>query len=121
MACKHSFSVNHKEKLVLWTFHIDGVPFRKLASLYGVSQAKIYRQVEKEMDQLPENTYISATCCNRWSGILNIDGKYIKVRGHPEKIPFIYSIDFLTHDVRKLSSFFKSCSDYLRKLTILYE
>jgi len=51
------------------------------------------------MDQLPENTYLSANFCNRWSGILNIDGKYVKVKGYKKKIPFIYCIDFLTHDI----------------------
>ena len=52
--CKQYFSINHKIKPVLWTAHIDGVPYRKLASLYNISQAKAYRQVEAEMDQLPD-------------------------------------------------------------------
>lgn len=78
---------------------MDGVPYRKLASLYDISHAKAYRQVEAEMDQLPENTYLSAHYCNRYSGILNLDGKYIKIRGYKKKIPFIYSIDFLSHDL----------------------
>lgn len=98
-SCNRSFSIDHKEKPVLWTSHIDGVPFRKLASLYDISQTKIYRQVEEEMNRLPENSYLSATYCDRWSGILNIDGKYVKIKGYPKKIPFIYSIDFLTHDM----------------------
>lgn len=79
--------------------HIDGVPYRKLASLYGISQAKAYRKVEAEMNQLPTNVYLSANYCNRWSGILNIDGKYVKVKGYDKKIPFIYGIDFPTHDL----------------------
>ena len=99
--CRKSFSVDHREKSVLWTAHMDGVPFRKLANLYGISQGKAYSQVEDEMNQLPENTYLSANFCfrSRWSGILNIDGKYIKIKGYPKKIPFVYSIDFLTHDM----------------------
>jgi ribosomal protein L37AE/L43A len=97
--CKKSFSIDHREKPILWVSHIDGVPFRKLASLYEISQAKAYRQVEAEMDLLPENTYLSATYCNRWSGILNIDGKFVKVKGYPKKIPFVYILDFLTHDL----------------------
>ena len=92
--CGKSFSINHKEKPVLWVSHIDGVPFRKLAALHGISQSKVYRQVETEMNQLPENTYLSVTYCNRWSGILNIDGKYVKVRGHEKKIPFIIVLIF---------------------------
>ncbi len=51
------------------------------------------------MDLLPENTYLSAHYCNRWSGMLNVDGKYVKVKGYDKKIPFIYGIDFLTHDL----------------------
>jgi hypothetical protein len=78
---------------------MDGVPFRKLADLYGISQGKAFSQVEKEMNQLPENSYLSATYCNRWSGILNIDGKYVKVKGQNKKIPFVYCLDFLTHDL----------------------
>jgi len=70
-----------------------------MASLYEISHAKSYRKVEAEMDQLPENTYLSAHYCNRWSGILNLDGKHVKVRGYDKKIPFVYSIDFLTHDL----------------------
>jgi hypothetical protein len=78
---------------------MDGVPFRKLADLYGISQAKAFSQVEEEMNQLPENSYLSVTYCNRWSGILNIDGKYVKVKGQNKKIPFVYCLDFLTHDL----------------------
>ena len=78
---------------------MNGVPFRKLADLYDISQGKAFSQVEKEMNQLPENTHLSANYCNRWSGILNIDGKYVKVKGYNKKIPFIYCLDFLTHDL----------------------
>jgi hypothetical protein len=98
-SCKKSFAINHKEKPVLWISHLDGVPFRKLAVQNGISQAKAYRQIEAEMNQLPDNTYLSATYCDRWSGILNVDGKHVKVKGYPKKIPFVYCLDFLTHDI----------------------
>jgi hypothetical protein len=78
---------------------VDGVPFRKLADEYSLSPAKTFRKIEKEMNQLPENSWLSATYCNRWSGRLVIDGKYVKVRGYDQKIPFIYCIDYLTHDI----------------------
>lgn len=51
------------------------------------------------MKSLPDNTYLSLEYSTRWSGILNLDGKYIKVRGNDKKIPFIYGLDFLTHDL----------------------
>jgi transposase-like protein len=28
-----------------------------------------------------------------------VDGKYVKVKGYKDKIPFIYGIDYLTHDI----------------------
>lgn len=51
------------------------------------------------MKKLPDNTYLSLEHSTRWSGILNLDGKYTKVRGSDQKIPFIYGIDFLSHDL----------------------
>ena len=48
---------------------------------------------------LPDNLELTATCCHYSSGILIIDGKYIKVRGFAQKIPFIYGIDYDTHDI----------------------
>lgn len=83
----------------MWVAHIDATPHRKLAAQLDFSHAKSYRKIEAEMDLLPENTYLSAHYCNRWSGILNLDGKHIKIRGYEKKIPFVYSIDFLTHDL----------------------
>jgi len=51
------------------------------------------------MDSLPDNTWLTNKYCNRFCGILIIDGKYIKVRGYKKKIPFLYGIDYLTHDI----------------------
>lgn len=36
---------------------------------------------------------------NRFSGILILDGKYVGVKGFERKIPFLYAIDYLTHDI----------------------
>lgn len=51
------------------------------------------------MNKLPENTWLSREFCNRWSGRLVVDGKYVKVKGYDKKIPFIYGIDYLSHDI----------------------
>lgn len=79
--------------------YIDGTPMRKLADQNGISPAKVHEQLLKEMEQLPENTWLSERYCERWSGRLNVDGKYVAVKGYEKKIPFIYGIDFLTHDI----------------------
>lgn len=78
---------------------MDGISFRKLADQTNSSPASVWRQVQSEMMQLPTNSWISAKYCERWSGRLNIDGKYVAVKGYDQKIPFIYGIDYLTHDI----------------------
>jgi len=51
------------------------------------------------MNSLPDNTWLTLKYCNRFCGILVVDGKFVKVRGYQKKIPFIYGIDYLTHDI----------------------
>lgn len=98
--CRHWFKVDHRRKApLLWIPHIDGIPFRKLGDEYGISGKQAYSRVFDELKQLPNNTNITRQYCKYWSGILIIDGKYIKVRGYKEKIPFLYVIDYETHDI----------------------
>lgn len=98
-ACRHSFGVDHRAKeSSLWIPYIDGIPFRKLGNERGVSHAQLYAKVKKEMDALPENNWLTKEYCTRFSGILIVDGKYVKVKGYEHKMPFIYGLDYLTHD-----------------------
>ncbi len=78
---------------------MDGVPLRKLADENQMSLGATYRQIENELEALPDNTSLSRVYSNRWSGRLVVDGKYVKVKGYEKKIPFIYGIDYLTHDI----------------------
>lgn len=84
--------------MCFWLPHIDGIPLRKLADENNLSPAQTYRKVLAEMDLLPDNTWLTAMYCNRFCGILIVDGKYVKVKGYKEKIPFIFCLDYLTHD-----------------------
>lgn len=84
---------------MLWIPHIDGVPFRKLGDEYGLSGKQAYTRVFEELSHLPDNTALTQRYCIYSSGILIIDGKYVKVRGYKQKIPFIYGIDYETHDI----------------------
>ena len=52
-----------------------------------------------ELKALPDCFDLTREYCEYSSGILIIDGKYIKVRGYTERIPFIYVIDYDTHDI----------------------
>jgi len=84
---------------VLWIPHIDGIPFRKLGDEHGLSGVQAYNRVFSELQRLPDNTELTRRFCEYSCGILVIDGKYIKVRGYKQKIPFIYGIDYETHDI----------------------
>jgi len=77
---------------------MDGDPFRSLGNAQGLSGVQVYRRVVAECTLLPNNTELSKEYSTRWSGILNVDGKYVKVKGYEKKIPFIWCVDFLTHD-----------------------
>jgi transposase-like protein len=77
------------------------VPFRKLGDENALSPAQTYARVIAELKQLPKNEWLTKTLCDisRFSRILIIDGKYIKVAGFTIRLPFLYAIDYLTHDI----------------------
>lgn len=58
-----------------------------------------YRKTLLFLKSLPHCADITRKYCNKFSGILVVDGKYIKVQGYDKKIPVIYGIDYLTHDI----------------------
>jgi len=51
------------------------------------------------MEEKLECVDLTRKFCTKFSGILLVDGKYISVRGYERKIPVIYGIDYLTHDI----------------------
>jgi hypothetical protein len=96
----HSFVVDHRRKpQPFWLSHVDGTPFRKIADQNNITHGRVYQVVEQELKTLPYNTALTNHFCNRWCGVLVVDGKYAKVKGYNKKIPFIYGIDYLTHDI----------------------
>lgn len=52
-----------------------------------------------ELALLPDNLALTQQYCSYTSGILILDGKYVKVRGFKQKIPWLYGIDYETHDI----------------------
>ena len=98
--CGKSFSINHRQKEEpLWIPYIDGIPFRKLGDEHNITGVQAYNRVTKELEALPSNLEITRQYCAYSSGILIIDGKYVKVRGYKQKIPWLYGIDYETHDI----------------------
>jgi transposase-like protein len=51
------------------------------------------------LEKFPLCIDITRNYCSRFCGILLVDGKYVKIRGYKKKIPVIYGVDYLTHDI----------------------
>jgi transposase-like protein len=83
----------------LWIPYIDGVPFRKLGNEKNLSGKQTYVRVIEELKLLPNSFVLTKEYCSYTSGILIIDGKYVKLRGYKQKIPWLYAIDYETHDI----------------------
>ncbi len=100
-ACRASFTINHRTKEVLWHHFIDSSSLRKL----GRDQDKTHKQIDnvirKELNVLPENGYLTKQHISHlhYRGVLCMDAKYVKVKGYETKIPFLYVIDYHSHDI----------------------
>ena len=88
---------------MLWLEHVDGVGFRRLGDENSLSGSQTYARVIIELNQLPGNDFLTKELCDpcRFSGTLILDGKYVAVneKRFDQKIPFIYGIDYATHDI----------------------
>lgn len=79
--------------------HLDGTPFRKLANQYGFSHMTAYRKCLDALENLPHCADITRKYSSKFSGILLVDGKFVKIKHYQYKIPVIYGIDYSTHDI----------------------
>lgn len=97
--CKTYFSIDHRKKSNLWKPYLDGHSIRTLAN--GLSFGGIYKRLTKELNLFPYNLYLTKKYCGYTQSFnaLHVDGTYVSVKGYEIKIPFIYCIDYLTHDV----------------------
>ena len=77
------------------------MPERKLANEYDLSEGAVHKIIVSELNVLPENSWLTQEHADfsKYSRILILDGKYIKVRGYEKKIPMLWGIDYLTHDI----------------------
>jgi transposase-like protein len=85
--------------LKLTLAHLDGISFRSLGDQYNVNASTVYRRVKKVLESLPHCADITRKYCSKYCGVLEVDGKYLKVKGYKRKIPVIYGIDYQTHDI----------------------
>lgn len=126
LVCNKWFSVNRKEKLAVGTLvrlHLDGLPIRKLADQYELSVGTVFSKIRQYLRKLPHNADVSRKYSTRYSGIMVVDGKFVAVKGFEKKIPVVYGIDYLTHDIPtyKLlpSENYLGCLEYFQSLRLL--
>lgn len=97
--------------------------FRSLADQYNVSVGKIYSLVSNYLESLPHVADVTRKYCVRYSGILEVDGKYVAVKGYDRKIPALYGVDYQTHDIPhyKLSvaENYQTCLSFFSSLRLL--
>ncbi|MCG2702149.1 transposase [Candidatus Parcubacteria bacterium] len=70
-----------------------------MGELLELNASTVYRKIKPLLKELPHCADLSRGNDKHYSGILLIDGKYTHVKGYDSKIPCIYGIDYLTHDI----------------------
>ena len=102
-SCKHWFQVDRSQEKVeskkLLIQHLSGISYRNLAQLHDCSVGTAYTRVEQGLKKLPTCIDVTRWYCEKFQGILLVDGKYVKVKRHDRKIPVIYGVDYKTHDI----------------------
>jgi uncharacterized protein Usg len=101
--CSKSFKIDHRksEKEPLLSLHLKGASIRTLAQRINKSIARTYTYITTELNTLPHNNDVTSWYCNRkrFCGALVVDGKHVKVKGYERKIPFLFGMDYITHDL----------------------
>lgn len=76
-----------------------------------------------QLKQLPHCADITRKYCDKFSGVLLVDGKYIAVKGYERKIPVLYGIDYLTHDIPhylfSVGENYQTCKTFFQSLRLL--
>ena len=80
-------------------YHLSGISFRQLALQHNCGVATTYRKVHRELEKLPLCIDLTRKYCQKFSGILLVDGKYIAIKHFDRKIPVLYGLDYDTHDI----------------------
>jgi len=100
--CGKWFQINRGKKIdskLLTRLHLEGLSFRSLAEQFNISVGSAYNYVQDELKKLPHCADVTRDYCQKFSGILEVDGKYLKVKTYQRKIPVIYGVDYTTHDI----------------------
>lgn len=99
-SCEGWFSLNRtKKNKTSLHLHLKGLSYRDLSSESGVSLGKSWYSVQEKIEKLPHCFDITRKYCSGYTGILLVDGKYLRVMPYERKIPVLYGVDYLSHDI----------------------
>ena len=114
--------MDFRPKSKLLGSYLAGPSIRNIAAERGEKKSAVAEHLKRELASLPKNEDITKAYCTRFGGVLNVDGVYVRVRGMEKKIPFIFGIDFITHDIPAgILDFAESEPAFLRLFRILKE
>lgn len=75
------------------------------------------------MRNLPRCADVTRQYSSKFSGVLLVDGKYVKVKGYERKIPVLYGIDYMTHDIPTFilsrAENYQTCHSFFSSLRLL--
>ena len=124
--CNKWFQINRgkrKPEESLLIAHLSGISFRSLGAIYNIAPSTAYRRSVSALKQLPHCADITRKYCSKFCGILLVDGKFLKVKGYDRKIPVIYGIDYLSHDIPSYilapSENYQVCRKFFSSLRLL--
>lgn len=87
-----------------------------------MGNATAYRRVQETLTTLPLCIDVTRTYCTRFSGILLVDGKYVSVKGYDRKIPVLYGVDYMTHDIPHMvfsvGENYPTCQSFFHSLSL---
>jgi len=110
------------EKKEMLLEHLEGNSYRTLSRRYNVSVYTAHNWCKQELKKLPQCVDVTREVCNRFSGQLLVDGKYVKVKQYERKIPVIYGVDYLSHDIPHylltLGENYESCVTFFQSLRL---
>ncbi len=102
-SCKTWFQINRSQEKIeskkLLVQHLSGISFRGLSELHGCGTATAYRKVKAGLEELPTCIDVTRWYCQKFQGVLLVDGKYITVKKQDRKIPVLYGVDYASHDI----------------------
>lgn len=126
VSCNSWFQINRgtrKQARKILQEHLSGISFRSLGETYRINASTAYRRSNAELGRLLHCADITRRYCDRFCGILVVDGKYIAVKGYERKIPVVYGIDYLTHDIPtyifSIAESYPTCKSFFSSLRLL--